>query len=187
MAQRKPQWPETLDYVTAYGAYAQHETQRGFLHVSENIFLDARFYKPENRQHLNRQLSKQADKAVLEGKNNLVWQLRKCVNVKHIHSTRTTCPVCGGPVRIPHPAKFSPDDKYFKYRMAMKRRSRTMKETYIKEFAQITPAPNNPVLIEGLPGLGLVGKIALRYLIKAVESQKNRLPLQPTLPLLRSS
>jgi hypothetical protein len=36
MAQRKLQWPETLDYVTAYGAYAQHETQRGFLHVSEN-------------------------------------------------------------------------------------------------------------------------------------------------------
>ena len=28
-----------------------------------------------------------------------------------------------------------------------------MKETYIKEFTQIQP--NNPVLIEGLPGLGL--------------------------------
>ena len=31
-----------------------------------------------------------------------------------------------------------------------------MKETYIKEFAEITP--NNPVLIEGLPGLGLWAK-----------------------------
>ena len=60
-----------------------------------------------------------------------------------------------------------------------------MKETYIKEFAEITP--NNPVLIEGLPGLGLVGKIALRYLIKAAQTQKIRLPLQPTLPLLRTS
>ncbi len=37
MAQRKPQWPETLDYVMDYGAYAQHETQRGFLHVNKNI------------------------------------------------------------------------------------------------------------------------------------------------------
>jgi predicted RNA-binding protein with RPS1 domain len=36
MAQRKPQWPETLAYVTVYGAYARHDdTQRGFLHVSE--------------------------------------------------------------------------------------------------------------------------------------------------------
>jgi proteasome assembly chaperone (PAC2) family protein len=31
-----------------------------------------------------------------------------------------------------------------------------MKETYIKEFSQIQP--NNPVLIEGLPGLGLSGQ-----------------------------
>jgi predicted RNA-binding protein with RPS1 domain len=36
MAQRKSQWPETLDYVTAYGAYAKHdETQRDFLRISE--------------------------------------------------------------------------------------------------------------------------------------------------------
>ena len=45
-----------------------------------------------------------------------------------------------------------------------------MKETYIKEFTEI--APNNPVLIEGLPGLGLVGKIALRYLIKTLIPKK---------------
>jgi uncharacterized protein (TIGR00162 family) len=45
-----------------------------------------------------------------------------------------------------------------------------MKETYIKEFSQIEL--NNPVLIEGLPGLGLVGKIAIRYLIKKLKAQK---------------
>jgi uncharacterized protein (TIGR00162 family) len=45
-----------------------------------------------------------------------------------------------------------------------------MKDTYIKEFKQIEP--NNPVLIEGLPGLGLVGKIAIRYLIKQLKAQK---------------
>ena len=45
-----------------------------------------------------------------------------------------------------------------------------MKETYIKELAQIES--NNPILIEGLPGLGLVGKIAIRYLIKQLKARK---------------
>jgi uncharacterized protein (TIGR00162 family) len=45
-----------------------------------------------------------------------------------------------------------------------------MKETYIKELKPIEP--NNPVLIEGLPGLGLVGKIAIRYLIKKLNAKK---------------
>ena len=30
------------------------------------------------------------------------------------------CPYCKQPVRIPHPAKFSPDDKYIKYRLDIK-------------------------------------------------------------------
>jgi uncharacterized protein (TIGR00162 family) len=45
-----------------------------------------------------------------------------------------------------------------------------VKDTYIKEFAQIEP--NNPILVEGLPGLGLVGKIAIRYLIKKLNAKK---------------
>jgi hypothetical protein len=45
-----------------------------------------------------------------------------------------------------------------------------MKETCIKEFAQFSP--NNPILIEGLPGLGLVGKIALRYMVKQLKAKK---------------
>ncbi len=45
-----------------------------------------------------------------------------------------------------------------------------MKDTYIKEFKQIKL--NNPILIEGLPGLGLVGKIAIRYLIKKLNAEK---------------
>ena len=45
-----------------------------------------------------------------------------------------------------------------------------MKDTYIKEFAQIEP--NNPILVEGLPGLGLVGKIAIRYLIRKLNAKK---------------
>ena len=45
-----------------------------------------------------------------------------------------------------------------------------MKSTSIKEFAQIEP--NNPILVEGLPGLGLVGKIAIRYLIRKLNAKK---------------
>jgi len=33
---------------------------------------------------------------------------------------KDSCPYCGGKLRIPHPAKFSPDDKYAKYRVAMR-------------------------------------------------------------------
>ncbi|MCW4053855.1 MAG: PAC2 family protein [Candidatus Bathyarchaeota archaeon] len=45
-----------------------------------------------------------------------------------------------------------------------------MKDTYIKEFTHVEP--NNPILVEGLPGLGLVGKIAIRYLIKKLNARK---------------
>jgi uncharacterized protein (TIGR00162 family) len=55
-----------------------------------------------------------------------------------------------------------------------------MKETYIKEFIEIEP--NNPVLIEGLPGLGLVGKIALRYLIKQLKAKKIAYLYSPHFP-----
>jgi len=39
-----------------------------------------------------------------------------------------------------------------------------MKETFVKETAKIEP--KKPVLIEGLPGMGMVGRIATRYLIR---------------------
>jgi len=55
-----------------------------------------------------------------------------------------------------------------------------MKETYIREFTEIHP--NNPILIEGLPGLGLVGKIALRYLIKQLKAKKIAYLYSPHFP-----
>ena len=55
-----------------------------------------------------------------------------------------------------------------------------MKETYIKEFMKIEP--KNPVLIEGLPGLGLVGKITIRYLIKQLKAQKFAYLYSPHFP-----
>ncbi len=55
-----------------------------------------------------------------------------------------------------------------------------MKDTFIRERAPINA--NNPVLIEGLPGLGLVGKIAIRYLIKQLKAQKVAYLYSPHFP-----
>ena len=55
-----------------------------------------------------------------------------------------------------------------------------MKETYIKEFMPVEL--NDPVLIEGLPGLGLVGKIAIRYLAKQLKAKKFAYLYSPHFP-----
>lgn len=55
-----------------------------------------------------------------------------------------------------------------------------MKETYIKEIKKVDL--DNPILIEGLPGLGLVGKIAIRYLIKKLEAKKFAYLYSPHFP-----
>ena len=55
-----------------------------------------------------------------------------------------------------------------------------MNETYIKELQQIQP--NNPVLIEGFPGLGLVGQITIRYLIKQLKAKKIAYLYSPHFP-----
>jgi len=45
-----------------------------------------------------------------------------------------------------------------------------LKETVVREI--VKTELNKPVLIEGLPGLGLVGKIAVRYLVKQLKAEK---------------
>jgi len=55
-----------------------------------------------------------------------------------------------------------------------------MKETFIKEFVRVEL--NNPVLIEGLPGLGLVGKITTRYLVKQLKAEKFAYLYSPHFP-----
>jgi len=50
----------------------------------------------------------------------MVWLLRKCVKCKKYTLSQDVCPDCGGTVRIPHPAKFSPEDRYAKYRLAIR-------------------------------------------------------------------
>jgi H/ACA ribonucleoprotein complex subunit 3 len=32
------------------------------------------------------------------------------------YTMRTTCPACGGDTRTPHPARFSPEDRWGRYR-----------------------------------------------------------------------
>lgn len=50
----------------------------------------------------------------------MVWLLRKCVQCGKYTLSQEKCPYCGGQVRVPHPAKFSPQDKYAKYRRALR-------------------------------------------------------------------
>jgi H/ACA ribonucleoprotein complex subunit 3 len=50
----------------------------------------------------------------------MVWLLRKCSKCGKYTLRTDVCQFCGGKVHIPHPAKFSPTDKYLKYRMALK-------------------------------------------------------------------
>jgi len=55
-----------------------------------------------------------------------------------------------------------------------------MKETYVKELKKTEL--KNPILIEGLPGLGLVGKIAIRHLVKQVKAEKFAYVYSPFFP-----
>jgi H/ACA ribonucleoprotein complex subunit 3 len=48
------------------------------------------------------------------------WLLRQCEKCHQYTLKRDKCPHCGGRVHIPHPAKFSPDDKYARQRVALK-------------------------------------------------------------------
>ena len=47
--------------------------------------------------------------------------LRKCKACGRYTINNKQCPYCGGPLGTPHPPKFSPEDKYGKYRRAMKK------------------------------------------------------------------
>lgn len=55
-----------------------------------------------------------------------------------------------------------------------------MKSTYITKSVKIEL--NNPILIEGLPGLGLVGKIVIRYLVRQLKAKKFAYLYSPHFP-----
>ncbi|MCD6409273.1 MAG: RNA-protein complex protein Nop10 [Candidatus Verstraetearchaeota archaeon] len=48
--------------------------------------------------------------------------LRKCKSCGKYTISEKKCPYCGGELGNPHPPKFSPEDKYGKYRRMMKKR-----------------------------------------------------------------
>ncbi|HOT04085.1 MAG TPA: RNA-protein complex protein Nop10 [Methanolinea sp.] len=46
-------------------------------------------------------------------------RLRRCPRDR-TYTLQDNCPACGGPTVSAHPARFSPDDRYGKYRREMK-------------------------------------------------------------------
>jgi H/ACA ribonucleoprotein complex subunit 3 len=50
----------------------------------------------------------------------LKGMIRKCAICGEYTLSEETCPHCGGKLKNPHPARFSPDDKYSKFRLALK-------------------------------------------------------------------
>ena len=56
------------------------------------------------------------------------WLLRKCIECGRYTLKKDKCPYCEGNVKIPHPAKFSPDDKYAKYRRMLKEETNVEKD-----------------------------------------------------------
>ncbi|MBS7644111.1 RNA-protein complex protein Nop10 [Candidatus Bathyarchaeota archaeon] len=53
------------------------------------------------------------------------WLLRKCKSCGRYTLPHDKCPYCGGPLSIPHPGKFSIEDRYGKYRRALKEEALT--------------------------------------------------------------
>jgi len=53
-------------------------------------------------------------------------KIYKCINCGNYTLKQDKCPKCGGSVRVAHPPRFSPVDKYGKYRRLMKKRIETL-------------------------------------------------------------
>ena len=45
--------------------------------------------------------------------------MRRCPNCGR-YTFKETCPVCGGKTVVPHPPRFSPEDRFVKYRIMAK-------------------------------------------------------------------
>lgn len=47
--------------------------------------------------------------------------MRKCSTCGRYTLRKDLCPYCGSPLITPHPPRFSPEDKYLKYRYKLKK------------------------------------------------------------------
>ncbi|MEM4695735.1 MAG: RNA-protein complex protein Nop10 [Desulfurococcaceae archaeon] len=52
--------------------------------------------------------------------------MRRCVKCKKYTIVSDKCPYCGAETEIPHPPRFSPEDKYVEYRIKAKIESNTL-------------------------------------------------------------
>ncbi len=48
------------------------------------------------------------------------WKIRKCEK-DNTYTLSENCPICGSKTIFPHPPRFSPQDKYVKYRLELKK------------------------------------------------------------------
>ena len=67
---------------------------------------------PRKRVHSNFQEKSQKRQDLIKMK----FQIRKCSKC-HTYSLKETCKICKENTKLVHPAKFSPDDKYMRYRI----------------------------------------------------------------------
>src|SRR3989442_14176384 len=77
------------------------------------------------------------------------------------------CPACGHAAGNPMPPRYSPEDRYGAYRRKLKRayeleRLDTIDNIVIRYLDH--PKLEDPIFIEGLPGIGNVGKLAAEHL-----------------------
>lgn len=54
------------------------------------------------------------------------WLMRKCSKCQRYTLHRDKCPYCGGELYVPHPSRFSPEDKYVDLRLRMKLETRVL-------------------------------------------------------------
>jgi len=57
----------------------------------------------------------------------LNWLMRKCPRCGRYTLSASKCPVCKSELVVPHPPRFSPEDKYVEYRVKMKKLSGVLK------------------------------------------------------------
>lgn len=55
------------------------------------------------------------------------WLLRRCAKCGKYTLAQDKCPYCGGEVVVPHPPRFSPQDRHIVYRIKMKREAGLLK------------------------------------------------------------
>ncbi|MDK6027958.1 RNA-protein complex protein Nop10 [Ignisphaera sp. 4213-co] len=47
------------------------------------------------------------------------WRIKKCPKC-NLYTLKDLCPKCGSKTIVPHPPRFSPEDKYVEYRLRSK-------------------------------------------------------------------